>query len=198
MFSPRIEQALTWVARRHAGQRRKVTGLPYWTHPVHVAWILDRHGHGEESQIAALLHDVLEDTCKDRDEVTRVSEQIAAEFGEIVRRAVEEASEQKFDPEGHKIPWRDRKAAFVARLPEASPTGLAVVTADKIHNLASLLTDLERLGDSLWDHFSSTPEESLTYHRKVLEISRTMDDLESLTREFEASLDRLARAVSKT
>ena len=71
--------APTRSARRARGQTRK-SGEPYITHPVAVAGILAELGMDAETLIAAILHDTLEDTPADR-------EQITAEFGADRRRA---------------------------------------------------------------------------------------------------------------
>lgn len=56
-----IEKAYFWAKEKHEGQVRK-TGEPYITHPVAVAKILAELGAGPNTLIAALLHDVVEDT----------------------------------------------------------------------------------------------------------------------------------------
>ena len=63
----RFNAALALAAIAHQGQIRKGTenaaglSLPYITHPVAVAALVQRYGGGEDQIIAALLHDVLED-----------------------------------------------------------------------------------------------------------------------------------------
>jgi hypothetical protein len=57
----RFERALVFAARAHAGTNRKGTSIPYITHPVQVARILERYGFDENLVIAGLLHDVIED-----------------------------------------------------------------------------------------------------------------------------------------
>jgi len=57
----RIAQAYAFAAQAHEGQTR-VSGEPYITHPVAVAGILADLRMDEKTIIAALLHDVIEDT----------------------------------------------------------------------------------------------------------------------------------------
>ena len=57
----RVAKAYQFGADAHAGQTRK-TGEPYITHPVSVAQELGRMHLDVEAIIAALLHDVVEDT----------------------------------------------------------------------------------------------------------------------------------------
>ena len=55
---PTIERAIEIAATAHTGQRDKA-GQPYIFHPLRVMFRVD----GEHEQMAAVLHDVLEDTA---------------------------------------------------------------------------------------------------------------------------------------
>jgi len=57
----RVCAAYTYAESAHAGQHRK-TGQPYITHPVAVAYILAEMHMDHQTLMAALLHDVIEDT----------------------------------------------------------------------------------------------------------------------------------------
>ena len=58
----RIRDAYEFGAEAHSGQKRK-SGHPYFIHPVGVATIVAEELHlGADPIIAALLHDVVEDT----------------------------------------------------------------------------------------------------------------------------------------
>jgi hypothetical protein len=59
-----IEKALQIAATAHEGQKDK-EGLPYILHPLRVMLSVE----GEEAQIVALFHDVLEDTPVTADEL---------------------------------------------------------------------------------------------------------------------------------
>ena len=76
----RIRRAYEFAARAHAGQRRK-NGDPYVTHVI-AAEITVEMGLDEDSIVAALLHDTVEDTP-----VTH--EMIAKQFGTTVADLVE-------------------------------------------------------------------------------------------------------------
>ena len=56
-----IEKAYLFANKAHAGQKRK-SGEPYIVHPISVADILVSLGMDTDSVVAALLHDVVEDT----------------------------------------------------------------------------------------------------------------------------------------
>lgn len=58
-----IKLAQDYCKHYHNGQFRKGSNLPYQTHPLAVANILDRYGYSDYvTQCIALLHDVVEDT----------------------------------------------------------------------------------------------------------------------------------------
>jgi hypothetical protein len=73
-----IEKALLIAAKAHEGQKDK-EGLPYILHPLRVMSGVQ----GEEAQIVAVLHDVIEDTSVTIDELRR------AGFSERVLAAVQ-------------------------------------------------------------------------------------------------------------
>lgn len=56
-----IDSAIAFAATAHAGQKRKYDGLPYIVHPIEVMTIVHQAGGDEAMQVAALLHDVVED-----------------------------------------------------------------------------------------------------------------------------------------
>ena len=77
----RVRAAFEVADRAHLGQRRKA-GTPYVTHCVAAAQICAEMGLDEDSVVAALLHDCLEDT-------TLTHEDIARQFGPGVADIVE-------------------------------------------------------------------------------------------------------------
>ena len=77
----RIRDAYEYAAKAHAGQRRK-DGSPYVTHCISAADICVDMGLDEDSIIAALLHDVIEDTPISH-------ETVAKRFGDTVANLVE-------------------------------------------------------------------------------------------------------------
>jgi hypothetical protein len=82
-----IEKALQIAAKAHEGQRDK-EGLPYILHPLRVMMGVE----GEEAQIVAVLHDVVEDTPVTLDDLRQ------AGFNEGVLAAVECVTHRKDEP----------------------------------------------------------------------------------------------------
>lgn len=72
----RVERAVEMARVAHEGQFRK-TGEPYLVHPLAVKKILEEWGMDEDTIIAGILHDTVEDTGLKLDEIRK-------EFGESV------------------------------------------------------------------------------------------------------------------
>lgn len=123
----------------HRGQRRR-SGEPYVTHPLAVAQILAELRMDEPSIVAALLHDVLEDTP-----VT--DEEIRGMFGEEVLALVEGVTKMKFPPlppkEGGKLASEER-ARFAETMRKmllamaADFRVMVIKLADRLHNMQTL------------------------------------------------------------
>jgi (p)ppGpp synthase/HD superfamily hydrolase len=167
LITPRLERALRASARRHAGQTRKGSDVPYFEHAAAVAMILYRAGFDEDVVIAGLLHDVVEDTDATLDDVRK-------EFGAAVAEIVGLCSEVKYDAEGRKRPWIDRKRDHLAALAGASRSAWAVVLADKLHNLTCIELDLAE-GRPVWDQFNADRTQVLWYYRATIEASGSGD-----------------------
>ena len=76
----RVRAAFELADRAHAGQKRKA-GTPYVTHCIEAARICGEMGLDEYSVVAALLHDVIEDTALTHDDIAK---EFGAEVADIV------------------------------------------------------------------------------------------------------------------
>lgn len=169
LYSTAIERASQRAAEWHRGQHRRASGVPYIQHPTSVALILARLGFGPHVLIAALLHDVVEDTAATLD-------QIAAEFGQLVADLVADLSERKLDEHGRTRPWIDRKSDHIEALRGGSAEVHAIALADKLQNLTSILVDLEA-GRQVWSTFHASRDEVLWYHNEMIECCSGGEDL---------------------
>ncbi len=180
-MSAAFEDALTFAVQRHAGHLRKGTNIPYATHLLAVCSIVLEHGGDEEEAIAALLHDAVEDQKATLDE-------IRVRFGERVAETVAGCSDTDVAP---KPPWRERKEAYIAHLATASPSTRLVSAADKLHNARSIVFDYRLQGETLWDRFSASRDETLWYYRSVVDALRAagttplIDELDRVVTEME-------------
>lgn len=125
-----IKHAFVIARDAHEGQFRS-SGEPYITHPVAVAGIIAQMRLDHEAVIAALLHDVIEDTAY-------TEEQLAIEFGQNVAEIVEGVS--KLD----KLKFRTRQEAQAESFRKmilAMTKDIRVVLiklADRTHNMRTL------------------------------------------------------------
>ena len=119
------------IARKlHDGQFRK-SGEPYIIHPVAVAKILAQFGMDNETVIAGLLHDVVEDTRYTR-------EQLAADFDEKIADLVEGVTKLtniSYDSSEAAQAENFRKM-FLAMSKDIRV--LIVKLADRLHNMRTL------------------------------------------------------------
>lgn len=163
-FSPLVEQAMRVAARYHREHTRKASDVPYIAHPASVAMILLKAGfEDEEILAAALLHDVVEDTDYSMEDLGR-------EFPPKVVEYVAALTERKSESDGSKRSWDDRKNEHLAHVKSAPLAARAIVLADKLHNMSSMLFDLEA-GDELWSRFNAPREKVLWYYRTMVQAA---------------------------
>ena len=121
--------ALKFGAHKHRWQRRKdAEQTPYFNHPINVAEILMRIGAVIDISIltAALLHDVIEDTETEPEEVEQI-------FGPAVLSLILEVSDNK------SLPKEIRKDLQVQHAPCLSPGAKLIKMADKISNIGDVI-----------------------------------------------------------
>lgn len=123
--SEKVSKALDFATLKHQGQKR-IGGDDYITHPIAVCEIVKKQGYGEDYQITALFHDLLEDT--------NATEQEILEFGnDEILTAVKLLTKQKdYDMKEYIDAIKNNDIAF------------RVKTADRLHNLqCALVTSVE-------------------------------------------------------
>ncbi len=125
-----LKKAYVFAARAHKGQTRR-SGEPYLSHPLEVANMLADMKLDNTTLVAALLHDVLEDT-----EVTaaEVRENFGPEVADLVDGVTKISRVQEASPEV-------RQAETIRKIILAMIGDLRVIfikLADRIHNLKTL------------------------------------------------------------
>ena len=155
----RIEEAIELAAQAHYGQYRKGTETPYITHPYAVGLILMREGCSDAVVIAGILHDTVEDT-------DLTLECIRKSFGEPIAKIVDACSENK------SLKWRERKTELIEKLKTASTEICLVTCADKLHNLRTVISEYDVIGERVWERFHGGKEAQSWYYRSILESLR--------------------------
>ncbi|MBU6377155.1 MAG: bifunctional (p)ppGpp synthetase/guanosine-3',5'-bis(diphosphate) 3'-pyrophosphohydrolase [Gammaproteobacteria bacterium] len=126
----RIRDAAEFGAEAHRGQRRK-TGEPYIAHPVAAAEVLANLRVDTDTIVAAILHDVIEDTPIAKDELAR-------RFGESVAEIVDGVTKLdqiqfKSREEAQAESFRKMLLAMVRDL-----RVILVKLADRLHNMRTI------------------------------------------------------------
>ncbi len=125
--SEMIDRAVALACEAHAGQRRYAGG-DYVCHPLQVAVILVELGMDNETIVAAILHDVVEDTAVELDELRR-------EFGEDVALLVDGVTKITQMPFSTR---EEEQAENVRKMLMAMSKDIRVIIiklADRLHNM---------------------------------------------------------------
>lgn len=154
LITKRILHALFIAIRVHGTSRRKGDGKPYLIHPIAVFRLLRKWGADEDTQIAGILHDVLEDAPEHKKGKYRAK--IQKSFGEKVLETVEGVTEQD-----KSLSWKERKKLYLEHLQEASQGSLLVSCADLTHNLAAIVQAYKKQGEDVWKHFNASKEDKI-------------------------------------
>ncbi len=154
-MSDLIFRAVDTATRAHAGQCRKGTRIPYIAHPLCVAELLVRLGCDDEVVAAGILHDTVEDTPLEL-------EDIRGEFGHRVADLVAGATEPDRSAD-----WESRKSHTIEYLRSAPAEVVAISCADKLHNLLSIREDLRMEGNAVWARFSRPRDLQRWYYTEL-------------------------------
>ncbi len=131
----RIEKAIEMATKAHEGQMRK-SGDPYISHPIAVMKIVEDWGMDEDTIIAAVLHDTVEDT-------NITLEDIKKEFGEQVAFLVDGVTKLSNARSGMRDidTYLPETKDNLLRLLVAMGSDIRVLIiklADRLHNLRTL------------------------------------------------------------
>jgi (p)ppGpp synthase/HD superfamily hydrolase len=176
--SPLTRDALDFASDRHAGQVRDLDGeVPFVTHPVEVACLLHEAGYSDEIVAAGVLHDVLEDTDVQSDE-------LRGRFGDRVAELVASVSD---DPSIEDE--LEQKAALRRQVADAGEHAGAIFAADKVSKARELRQRLDQ------GTFSEQDRAKLDHYRASLDMLSGVVPghafLQRLREELEGTASRL-------
>jgi Guanosine polyphosphate pyrophosphohydrolases/synthetases len=194
-YSDKINHAFAFAAKHHDQQVRKGTKLPYLTHPANVAVILTHYDRDEDTVVAGILHDVVEDCIRDGYSEETLRQRIGEKFGDSVLQTVLQVTHRRLDDDGVELSSPERKTDYLERLLEADEAARWVCTADKIHNAHSILSDLRRTVDSqvIWSRFSGARAGTIKWYRDVYERLKTLGFEAPIMEEFRMSVEALEK-----
>ncbi|MFD1038277.1 HD domain-containing protein [Virgibacillus byunsanensis] len=175
------QQAKEFANKAHDGQKRKSSDAPYITHPIRVAERLEQYDFSDELVCAGFLHDVVEDTPYDIDDIEE-------KFGSRVAQLVAAHTEDKSKS------WQERKQHTIDTVKNAEREVKYLIVADKLDNLLAMEKDLKEQGDKVWEHFNAGYKKQKWYNESIAEnmvIGFDKDDMPGYFHEFKDAVKRV-------
>ncbi|QQD18208.1 bifunctional GTP diphosphokinase/guanosine-3',5'-bis pyrophosphate 3'-pyrophosphohydrolase [Spongiibacter nanhainus] len=125
-----IKRAYYYAEQAHEGQNRR-SGEPYVTHPLAVAGILSNMRMDAQSLMAAMLHDVIEDTAINKPD-------LSDQFGEVVAELVDGVSKLTRIEFQSKAEQQAENFQKMALAMAKDIRVILVKLADRLHNMRTL------------------------------------------------------------
>jgi (p)ppGpp synthase/HD superfamily hydrolase len=194
-YSDAVNHAFAFAAKHHDRQVRKGTKLPYLTHPANIAVILTRYDRDEDSVVAGILHDVVEDCVRDGYTREMLEQRIGEKFGDTVLQTILQVTYRRLDDDGVELSSMERKEDYLERLSVANEGARWVCAADKLHNARSILSDLQRTLDSqtIWSRFGGGREGTVKWYRDVYERLKSVGFDAPIMEELRLSVEQLEK-----
>ena len=190
IHTERIARAIRFAIRTHEifqKQKRKGKDIPYITHPLIVGLILAGVSASEDTVIAGILHDTIEDSAPHK----RVTKKILAErFGDVVAELVDSVTEQN-----KKLHWEDRKRAALNHIEHFSHNSLLVKSADIISNTTELIHDFKKDGEKTFERFNAPKEKSLGHTLNAIKAILLAWEATPLAPDLRACADSLKSMI---
>jgi len=195
-YSDRINHALAFAAKHHDRQVRKGTSLPYVTHPANVAIILTRYDCDEETVVAGILHDVIEDCVSEDYSREMLEERIGKKFTPEVLQTVLAVTHRRHDEDGGEFSPDEVKQDYLARLADANERARWVCAADKLHNANAILADLARTiePEGVWGRFKVGKDGTVRWYRSVYDRLKELGFDAPIMPELERTVVALEKA----
>lgn len=177
--------ATQFIAKKYENVYRAGVVVPYTTHLFGVARILKNAGYRDEVVIAGLLHDCLEDGRATEQELhTYFHDEIA----ELVKASTE--------PDKNII-WDERKQEIIKTIQYKSDEQLAIMLAEKTHNVRAITVEVAQLGEQVWENLKAPKEKQEWYYRSIVEEVKIYHPNAALLGLLEPAVDKLFIRVEK-
>ena len=171
--------ALRFARRVHLGQYRKQTGEQFVEHPIAVARLLSDSGYDGSLIAAAYLHDVVEHTDVELDEIRE-------RFGPGVAELVDQLSEDP-DIDGYAA----RKRALRKGVLESGGDAVIIYAADRVANLRDWHKLAPEDRPACGERLGTTLDERLELWTEDVEELRDLDPQTPFLGEIESELAAL-------
>ena len=122
-----VNKAIHMIKTYHYGQKRK-TSEPFYTHTMEVAWILLGQTQDQDTIIAALLHDTVEDTQLSLN-------QLKAQFGPTIGELVNKLTNLEDNLKKFKLNHHEQ---IMKLIKNNDPRVWKIKLADRLHNMRTI------------------------------------------------------------
>jgi len=157
-----VGEAFEFAQTAHAGQIRNGSGgRPYIEHPLAVGEQLAAHGCSDTVLAAALLHDVVEESDV---EVEQIRERFGEEVADLVA-ALTDAEEIES--------YVHRKEVHRADVAAAGPDALTIYAADKLSNIRALRRVYADQGEAVGDELKAPLDVKVEVWEADVELLRS-------------------------
>ena len=193
-YSDRVNHALAFAAKHHDQQVRRGTRPPYSTQSANLAIILTRYGCDEDTVVAGILLDAVEDYVRASYSADLLEGRIGEKFGSRVLEIALMASERRLDDEGLEMSPEERRDDLLDRLAVAAEEGQVLAAARALHGAGTLLADLRRTVDvqSVWARVPGGRERTIDMYRRFVERIAESTLRSPITAELGETVDSLS------
>ena len=163
MNSKKLAEAVQFAAIAHDGAYRKGTKIPYISHVIEAGLIAMSLTNDEDIIVAAILHDVVEDTSYELADIEN-------QFGSRIAELVSYESEDKMQHIAASDSWKIRKVNFLNHLKTAPLEAKIICLSDKLSNIRMSIKTYDEKGDDMWLVFNQKDKkEQEWYYRSIYE-----------------------------
>lgn len=169
-YSDRLNHAFAYAAKHHDRLVRKGARAPYLTQPANVAVILTRYGRDEDTVVAGILHDVIEDCVQEGWTAEMLDDRLGTKFGSAAVALAVAVVRRRTDDEGVELSREESRADQLRRIAVAPDAARWVAAADAVHETGALLADLRRTidRDAVWGRVPGGREAALAFSAELL------------------------------
>lgn len=160
MYTYKVEQAIKAATLLHQDHvRQGQIPLPYVTHLVAVMMIVRDYTNDEDTLVAALLHDTLEDTDYTAQEMT-------IDFGETVTEIVQTLSEPTHGGPASSD-WLASKLTYAKQVKNGPEAAVLIAAADKAHNFRSIVEEYHNNHNRFMQDFGKRIDDRLDAYQMI-------------------------------
>ncbi|WP_392486830.1 HD domain-containing protein [Haloimpatiens sp. FM7315] len=155
-----ITLAIETALKAHENKKRVGTDIPYAVHPIEVGVILAKNKMDDDTVVAGIIHDAVEQEYLSLEEVEEI-------FGFKVKRIVEKVYIADKYKKGEDYKVRKKRTLDYLR-EEASPEFKFVTCADRLSNIKMMEDEYKTVGEKLWERYEEGYANRKWYYQSLI------------------------------